>query len=80
MKNYINTQENKEIMVKFLLEREKHHQAYITNFVKNTTDYFEEIEIDLDEDDYAFWFGTNFSDNDTRNFWLSTYKVYHILK
>lgn len=74
MKNYINTQENEEIMVKFLLKREKHHQAYIINFAKNTIDYSEEIEIDLDEDDYAFWVGTDFSDNDTRNFWFSTYK------
>lgn len=75
MKKYINTQENEEIMVKFLLEREKHHQAYIARFVENATnDYFEEIEIDLDEDDYAFCVSTDFSDNDTRNFWFSTYK------
>lgn len=75
MKNYINTQENENIMVEFLLEREKHHKAYITNFAENTTnDYLEEIEIDLDEDNYAFWANTAFSDNDTLNFWFSTYK------
>ena len=73
MKNYINTQENEDIMVQYLTERENDYKGYIMSFVENLV-LEEEIEIDIDGDRDSFKFETAFFDKDTLNFWFSTYK------
>lgn len=73
MKDYINTQENQEIMVKFLLHKEEVYKGYIVSFVENLL-LEEEIEIDIDGDRDSFKWETEFFDKDTLNFWFSTYK------